>query len=133
MPGTPSATRFDTITGWSGFDTISFTTPLTVVGNSGASSAGMASINVSNGLATFSNSDNTLALQLAAVEKAIAKGSNSAAVGAGDVVIWANGANTFVLITGAHTGTTVGAHDTLIELVGVDTAHVVLANGTIVV
>jgi len=133
MPGTPSATRFDTITGWSGYDTITFTTPLTVVGNSGAASAGMASINASTGFATFSSADNTLALQLAAVEKAIAKGSNTAAVATGDVVMWANGANTFVLITGAHTGTAVGAHDTLIELVGVNTAHVALANGTIVV
>jgi hypothetical protein len=133
MPGTPSATKYDVINGWSGSDVISFSSPLHVVGSSAAAVKGMASINATTGLATFNSADNTLALQLAAVEKAIANGSSTASVAAGDVAMWANGANTFVLMTGAHTGTAVGANDTLIELVGVNTAHVALSGGTVIV
>ena len=133
MPGSPSATKFDSITGWTGNDVISFTSALKVAGFSGTAQAGEASINGTTGLVTFNASDNTLALELAAVEKAIANGSNSTAVAAGDVAMWANGSNTFVLITGAHTGTAIGANDTLIELVGVSTSHVALHSGTVVV
>ncbi|APB98221.1 hypothetical protein [Polynucleobacter asymbioticus] len=133
MPGTPSATKFDVINGWTGNDVMSFSSSLHIVGSSAAAVKGVASINATTGLATFNSADNTLALQLAAVEKAIAFGSANTAVAAGDVAMWANGANTFVLMTGAHTGTAVGASDTLIELVGVNTAHVALSGGTVIV
>ena len=127
--GTPSETHFDSILNFNGKDEISFTSLLQVVGNTGSASDGLASINATTGIANFSANDNTLALQLAAVENAIASANTPAA---GHVVVWANGGNTEVLITDSHSGSGIGAGDNLIQLVGVSPDHVALLNGVIV-
>jgi hypothetical protein len=126
--GKPSATNFYSILNFSGHDEISFTTPLLVVGNSGAATDGLASINATTGIATFSAHDSTLALQLAAVENAIAAANTPAA---GHVAMWANGSNTEILITDSHSGSGIGAGDNLIQLTDFSLAHASLMNGMV--
>jgi hypothetical protein len=131
--GSFSVVKYDTITSWSGHDEISFSSPLNVVGSSAAPISGMASI-ATTGFATFVPGDSSVALQLAAVENALANGQSTAVVATGDVAMWFNGADAYVLITSSHTGTGMGSNDTLIKLAGVNsTDHLVFASGVIAV
>ena len=133
MPGSPTALRLDTINSWSGHDEISFSSPLNIVGSSAAPKSGMASI-ASTGFATFVPGDSSVALQLAAVENALAYGQPTGVVAMGDLAMWFNGADAYVLITSNHTGTGVGSNDTFIKLAGVNsTDRLVFASGVIAV
>lgn len=122
--GAPSATRFDSITHFNSHDTISYSSVLSVVGNNGAAIKGLASIDHNTGIAKFHKSDNTLAKQILAVEKAMGSDPDHSA---GHVAIWANGSNTEILIRDDHVGTSIGAGDVLIQLVGVKPIHVGLS------
>jgi hypothetical protein len=128
-----SAVKFDTITSWSGHDEISFSSPLNVVGSSAAPTSGMASI-ASTGFATFATLGLSLTAQLAAVENALAYGRPTGVVATGDVAMWFNGADAYVLITSSHTGTGMSSNDTFIKLAGINsTDHLVFASGVIAV
>ena len=132
--GTISANHFDSITGWCTGDTISFgNTPLSVVGNHGATVAGEASLANTGpaGLASFNGADTSLDQQIHAVEMAMHDGASG---GAGHMAYWNNGGNTFILITGdaSNAGNTISMHDHLIELVGVAANHIHLNNGSLI-
>ena len=127
---TTSATHIDTITGWSDDDSIHFNSALQVAGYKGIPKSGEASINSTTGIATFHASDNTLSLEIAAVHKAIASASSSPV--AGNVALWNYNGNAYALITGAHAGSGLAAHDTVIEFIGVNTSHVELHNGILI-
>ncbi len=127
---TTSATHIDTITGWSDDDSIHFNSALQVAGYKGTPKSGEASINSTTGIATFHASDNTLSLEIAAVHKAIASASSSPV--AGNVALWNYNGNAYALITGAHAGSGLAAHDTVIEFIGVNTSHVELHNGILI-
>ncbi|MCX7085510.1 MAG: Ig-like domain-containing protein [Methylococcales bacterium] len=139
LHGAPSATHFDSVTGWSSGDTITYSNTsgnvlLTTVDTSVASLAkvGTALIDTSTAHVNFNAADNlTLAKQIAAVEKAFGLSTTH---DAGQVAIWTNGNDTEILIRDAHTLKTAGAvgiGDELIKLVGVTADHVVLDAGVI--
>ena len=128
--GAPSAKHFDGITGWNVGDSISYSA---VAGNNlllktfvhKGATAGVAAINA-KGVATFDPKDNTLALKIAAVEKALGLAPTHKV---GQFAMWADGANTEVLIRdGAHSApakiSTISAGDELIHLVGINPSHV---------
>ena len=127
--GTPSDTNFGVISHFTGQDKISFAsqaiTPLVIQGNVASSSAGLAHIEKTTGVATFSGSDNTLALQIVAVEKAISQTSASQ----GAIALWNNGLDSYAFISDSSKGVTAG--DDLIKLTGVDVSHLHLVNGII--
>lgn len=122
--GAPSATHFDSIRHFNTHDTISYSSALSVIGNNGAAIKGLASIDHNSGIAKFHKTDNTLAKQILAVENAMGSDPDHSA---GHVAIWANGSNTEILIRDGHVGTTIGAGDELIQLVGVNPVHVGLS------
>ncbi|MCX7085511.1 MAG: hypothetical protein NTY69_08215 [Methylococcales bacterium] len=123
--GAPSATHFDSITHFNAHNTISYSSALSVVGNNGSAVKGLASIDHNSGIAKFDKTDNTLAKQILAVEKAMGSDPDHSA---GHVAIWANGSNTEILIRDNHVGTSIGAGDELIQLVGVNPVHVGLSS-----
>ena len=128
--GAPSAKHFDSITGWNTGDSISYSAAagnnirLTTVVHKGAT-AGTAAINA-KGVATFDPKDNTSALKIAAVEKALGLAPTHKA---GQFAMWVEGENTKVLIRdGSHSApekiSTISAGDELIQLVGINPSHV---------
>jgi hypothetical protein len=129
MFGTPSETNFVAIKNWIGKDVISYSSLLSVVGNSGSPVKGMASINKITGVATFNNTDNTLALKLSAVEKAISSVNTPAL---GHVAIFADSGDTYAIVTDNHVGTGIGSGDCLIKFIGTAIEHIGLANGILV-
>ena len=128
--GTPSSSNFATINNWQVGDVIQYSSFLKVIGNSGPSSTGLASINAQTGLVTFDPADQTsLQDEIAAVESAIAAAGTP---GAGHFAKWDNGGDTYVLVTDNHAGSAAGAGDDLVKLVGVDSYHVQLLAGVVV-
>ena len=128
--GTPSASHYDSIKGWSVGDSISYSDVsgknivLTTVAHNGATT-GTAAINA-KGMATFDPKDNTSALKIAAVEKALGLAPTHKA---GQFAMWVEGGNTKVLIRdGSHSTpekiSTISAGDELIQLVGINPSHV---------
>ena len=97
---------------------------LTSVVHKGAT-VGTAAI-AANGVATFDSKANTEALKIDAVENALGLASTHKA---GQFAIWADGANTEVLIRdGSHSMpakiSAISTGDELIQLVGVNASHV---------
>jgi hypothetical protein len=135
--GTPSSTNFDKITNWvSTSDVIDFASSLTYAANATSSAPGVAAIGASaNSLATFNAADNTLALQIVAIEAALTK---SAAANNGgttptalNATSWVNSGDTYVFVTDGTAGVTSG--DTLIQLTGVtNTGTFTITGGNIV-
>ena len=128
--GAPSASHYDSIKGWNVGDAISYSDVsgknivLTSVVHKGAT-VGTAAI-AANGVATFDSKANTEALKIDAVENALGLASTHKA---GQFAIWADGANTEVLIRdGSHSMpakiSAISTGDELIQLVGVNASHV---------
>ena len=128
--GAPSASHYDSIKGWNVGDAISYSDVsgknivLTSVVHKGAT-VGTAAI-AANGVATFDSKANTEALKIDAVENALGLASTHKA---GKFAIWADGANTEVLIRdGSHSMpakiSAISTGDELIQLVGVNASHV---------
>jgi hypothetical protein len=128
--GTPSSSNCATINNWQVGDVIQYSSFLKVIGNTGPSSTGLASINAQTGLVTFDPTDLTsLQDQIAAVESAIAAAGTP---GAGHFAKWDRGGDTYVLVTDNHSGSAASAGDDLVKLVGVDSYHVQLLAGVVV-
>jgi hypothetical protein len=128
--GTPSSSNFATINNWQVGDVIQYSSFLKVIGNTGPSSTGLASINAQTGLVTFDPTDlSSLQDQIAAVENAIAAAGTS---GSGHFAKWDRGGDTYVLVTDSHSGSAASAGDDLVKLVGVDSYHVQLLAGVVV-
>jgi hypothetical protein len=114
--GLPSATVFDTITDFTAVagNLISKGVQL-VRGSSSTVAAGQAGLGSADGVAaTFNAADNTLALKIAAVEKALSGNTNTAH----ETAIFVDNSSTYVFIADGVAG--VGANDILIKLTGVD-------------
>jgi hypothetical protein len=114
--GLPSTTNFDAITDFAAVaaNVISVGAQL-VLGSTSVVASGMAGLGSANGVAaTFNAADNTLALKLAAVEKALSSNTNTA----WETAIFVDGIDTYVFIADGVVG--IGANDILIKLVGVD-------------
>ena len=126
---TPSDSNFGIISHFTSQDTISFvntaTIPLTIQSNLSPASIGLAHIDATTGVATFRGSDNTLALQITAVENAITKTNTIQ----GSVALWKSGNDSYAFISDSTKGVTAG--DDLIKLTGVDVSHLHIVNGVI--
>ena len=127
--GTPTDINFGSITQFTGQDKISFDAPSTKVlivkGSTAPAVTGLAHIDSTSGLATFSQSDSTLGVQINAVENALSQAGTTL----GNVAFWEKGLNSYVFISDATPGVTAG--DNLIQLIGVDVSHLHLVNGAI--
>ena len=135
--GTPSATNFDTIFNWvSTSDVIDFASSLTYAANATSSAPGIAAIGSSaNSLATFNAADNTLALQIVAIEAALTRSTGATNSGTTPTALnatsFVNNGDTYVFVTDGTAGVTAG--DTLIRLVGVvNTGTFTITGGNIV-
>lgn len=146
MSGAISGKHYDTIKNWVAGDKISFgnylpnpistgglpltiDTKLSVLGSSSLGIKGWAAIDQNTGVTRFNATENTLDLQIAAVEKSISVMKKDAP---GHVAMWNSGSDAFVLITDNHTGNVIGPGDNLIKLIGVSVDHLSLQNGVIV-
>jgi hypothetical protein len=110
--GLPSDHNFASIYNFNTGDRITYTSGvMSIAGNAAPAISGKASINLSTGLASFDPADATLAQQLAAVENAISSVNPNTP---GHMAMWANGLDTFVLITDGQSGL---AGDELIRIV----------------
>lgn len=116
--GDSNSTAMDSITGYLTTQQIDHTT-LTVSQNSTAVTvvAGTAGLAGAGAAATFNAADNTLALRIVATEAALV----SAAHTAGEAAHFQFGLDTYVFITDGVAG--VGANDTIIKLVGIDSTN----------
>jgi hypothetical protein len=116
---------------WGDGETIHYSSSLLVGGTAGTAITGTAAIDQSTGTATFAANDDTLAEQIAAIERSFANGGHAA----GEYAEWSNAGNTYVLIDDGFTSSAangVSAGDNLIQLVGVDVSQVSLSNGHLV-
>jgi hypothetical protein len=133
--GTPSATNSETILGISTGDKISFSTPMTTV-TSPTASSGLAAVNGSTAVATFSATDTTSAQHITAVEKALNTTSANGHVALYTDNSAATVATTSVLVTDASHAAganTASAGDNLVQVVGVAPSQVALSGGVLVV
>jgi Ca2+-binding RTX toxin-like protein len=113
--GTPSSSLFDTITDYvTGTDIIDGPGALTLVAE-GAIGSGQAAISAT-GLATFNIADSTLALRIAAVEKAMTVGTPVA----NEAAVFNFGADSYVFISDGTVG--LNSADVLIKLTGITVA-----------
>jgi hypothetical protein len=135
--GAPSSTNFDAITTWTtAEDILDFASAVTYAQNATTASAGVAAIGAgANSNATFNAADNTLALQIVAIEAALTKSTAAASAGTApralDATSWVNSGDTYVFVTDGTAGVTAG--DTLIRLVGVtNTGTFTITGGDIV-
>jgi hypothetical protein len=111
--GLPTDHNYASIYNFNTGDRVTYSSGImSIVGNSAPATAGKASINLSSGIASFDLADTTLAQQLTAVERAI---SDSNVHSKGHMAMWANGPDTFMLITDDRNGVTDG--DALIRIV----------------
>jgi probable HAF family extracellular repeat protein len=116
---------------WGDGETIHYSSSLLVGGTAGTAIIGTAAIDQSTGTATFAANDDTLAEQIAAIERSFANGGHAA----GEYAEWTNAGNTYLLIDDGFASSEangVSAGDTLIQLVGVDVSQVSLNNGHLV-
>jgi hypothetical protein len=111
--GLPTDHNYASIYNFNAGDRITYSSGvMSIVGNSAPATTGKASINLSTGIASFYPTDVTLAEQLSAVERAI---SDANIHSNGHMAMWANGSDTFMLITDDRNGVTDG--DALIRIV----------------
>ena len=114
-----TGTNFDVITDFTtASDVFDYSTAMTIVSDVTPAVSGTATISVA-GVATFHVSDNTLQLEIVAVEKAIQADGVAAA---GQVAMFQYATDAYVFVSDGVDG--IGANDLLVKLVGVDTTAV---------
>ena len=120
----PSSANYESIFNWSASDKISFANGLGTTNSilSFGISNSTSNATVTNGQVTFANSAESLDSQITHAEAVMHSGANN---GAGHVAYWANGSDTYVLITGSNSN---GTQDDLVKLVGVSPsqAHLII-------
>ena len=116
--GDSNSTSMDSITGYLTTHQIDHST-LTVSQNSSAvtSASGVAGLAGSGAAATFNAADTSIAGRIVAIEAALASATHTA----GEAAHWQQGTDVYVFITDGVAG--VGANDTIIRLVGIDSTN----------
>ena len=125
--GTPSSSNYDTIVGFAtGADSIDFSDTLLRVANATTAAAGVAAIDITTSIATFSGSDTSVSQQIAAVAAGLAKSKAPSNGGttptAATFALWQAGSDAYLFIS--DDVAKVSAGDVLVKLTNVTLAGV---------